>query len=135
MHELLSKTFELFPDYQVGIIGSAVKDPEGAKDIDVLFLVKEDFECACAQLGKKWNGWDAWNGHVRIASVQMFGKKLQLIHVSSVDSFDKHYHCVLLRDGTYVNEGRFFVKPPNWKYEKFPKDLSLYLGVDVKKED
>jgi hypothetical protein len=126
MDDLLMKVFDLFKDYDIGIIGSAITNPEGAKDIDVLFLVKEDFECACAQNGKKWNGWDAWNGHVRIANLPRFGTKIQLIHVSSVDSFDKHPHCVLKRDGSFEKEGKFFVKPEGWKYEKFPKDLSQF---------
>jgi len=122
MHKLHEAVFDLFRDYEVGIIGSAILDPEGAKDIDVLFVVKEDFECACAQNAKKWNGWDAWNGHVRIANLNRFGKKIQMIHVSSITSFDGHPHCVLLRDGSYVKEGVFMIKPEGWRYEKFPKD-------------
>ena len=121
MDDLHLLVFDLFHDYQVGIIGSATLDPRGAKDIDVLFLVKEEFEKACQENQKKWNGWDAWNGHVRICNLNKFGKKIQMIHISSVDTFEKHPHSVLLRDGSWVHEGVYFVKPEGWKYEKWPK--------------
>ena len=130
MHEILINTFGLFPEAEVGIIGSAVLDPVKAKDIDVLFLSKPEFEEACKLLRIKWNGWDAWNGHVRIANLMVDvmqdaePKKIQLIQISSIDSFDKHPHSVLLRDGTETKPGKYFVKPPGWKYEKFHKDMT-----------
>lgn len=119
MHSHLQAVFNLFPQ-TIGIIGSAIKNPEGAKDIDVLFLVKEEFEEACKFVCKKWNGWDAHNGHVRIANIDRGGKKIQLIHVSGVTEFAHHPHCVLLRDGSFVKEGVFMVKEPGWRYEKWP---------------
>ena len=121
MHDLHTNVFSLFPNYDIGIIGSGITNPDGAKDIDVLFLIKEHFEEACKENNKKWNGWDAWNGHVRIANISKFDKKIQLIHISSIQAFEDHPHCVLLRDDKYIHEGVFFIKPEGWRYEKFPK--------------
>lgn len=122
MDPILAQVFALFPEAEIGIIGSALKDAQTCKDIDVLFLSQEDYEQACHGLQKKWNGWDAYNGHVRITNIipPEIGKTVQLIQLSTITEFDQHPHEVLLRDGSVVHEGAYFHKEPGWVYKKWP---------------
>jgi hypothetical protein len=109
--------------YQVGIIGSATRNYEGAKDIDVLFIHFSEFSDACIRFGVKYQGWDAHNGHIRITKLERpeIDKPIQLINLASVSSFEEHPHQVLLPDGSLLNEGHYYVKEDGWKYDKVIK--------------
>jgi hypothetical protein len=120
MDPRLRKIFALLPHYEIGIVGSAIRDVDTAHDIDILFLEPVQFASACKEYGVKWQGWDADLGHVCRGTTQLpgFDKPVQFVLLGSVRRFEDNLHCVLKRDGTFVKEGVFMVKGPGWRYEK-----------------
>jgi hypothetical protein len=129
MHPTLAKVFSDFTGYEIGIIGSAARDVDSAKDIDILFLDARQFMDACDAFNVKWSGWDAHTGHVRRANVvsSAVSKPLQLLQVGSTPTFASHPYCVVLRDGTRLHDGLYYAKTDGWRYDKVVK-------VDRRKE-
>ncbi len=120
MHPQLHEVFHHLGAYTIGIIGSALRDFESAKDIDILFLTTGAFEHACGENGITWNGWDAHNGHLRRGNGRLEGveKPVQFLHIGSVTKFEDHPHSVLLRNGAILKPGVHYHKPEWWKYDK-----------------
>lgn len=120
MHPQLQELFDLLADYRVIIVGSALRDYDRAKDVDVMFLDGEEFIDCCATLGVHYNGWDSSRGHVRMAnaSPRYIGKKVQFIHLDSVATPDDHPHMTLSRDGSVTKPDVFMEKPEGWRYSK-----------------
>lgn len=116
----LATLFAILANYDVIIVGSALRDYDRANDVDVMFMDAEQFIECCATLGVHYNGWDTSRGHVRMANLspRYIGKKIQLIHLDSVATPDDHPHMTLSRDGTVTKDGVFMEKPPGWRYNK-----------------
>jgi hypothetical protein len=62
MHPELARTFAFFdhkfPGTPVAIGGSAVRDYDRARDIDVMVLAGADYPFMVSRLGTRYNGWD-----------------------------------------------------------------------------
>ena len=120
MHPDIAKVFEHFVDDDIAIVGSAVRDYEVAKDIDVLVPSGVDYPALVKRLGATYNGWDLADGsHQRRANIRVPGikKKVQLIQNRLVSKFDEWPHAVLTREGKQLNPGKHFTKKrsdPTW---------------------
>lgn len=121
----------------VGIVGSAVRDFETAKDIDVLFESGIELERACEKFGVRWSGWDAYNGHVRRANLTIGGvdKPIQFVSSGGTPTLEDHPYATILRDGTVLNAGKFYTKPKGWVYDKVitidrRKESKMDIAVD-----
>jgi len=116
MHRELRRVFDYFgkkfPKAPIAIIGSAVKDYEAARDIDVLLPHEVEWHDAMKTLGTKYNGWDTVQGHLRRANVSVpdVSKKVQLLQVASVPTAGDHPNAALLADGTVLKAGHYFDK-------------------------
>ena len=113
IHPDLTKVFEHFANDDVAIVGSAVRDYEAAKDIDVLVLASTDYPALVKRLGAKYNGWDLENGnHIRRANISVpgVGKRVQVVQNRLVSKFDEWPHAVLQRNGQQLNPGKHYTK-------------------------
>ena len=119
-HPDLTKVFEHFAKDDVAVVGSAVRDYDAAKDIDVLVPSGVDYQAIVKRLGAKYNGWDLADGsHTRRANVTVPGvaKRVQLVQNRLVSKFDEWPHAVLTREGKQLNPGKYFTKKrsdPTW---------------------
>lgn len=113
MADDLDKVFEHFRDDNVAIVGSALKDPTTAKDIDVLVPADADYPALVKRLGATYNGWDLADGsHLRRANLTIpgIGKRVQLLQNRMVTQFSDWPHAVRLRDGSTLNPDKHFTK-------------------------
>lgn len=121
MRPEFEQIFRLFPE-EILIIGSAVRDYQTARDIDILFESEADFKRAIKRLGATYNGWDQFSrtpsgaevkSHIRRANVSLKGiaKPVQLLH-----SGLPHPYAACCRDGTYINEHVHFDKSKPTRY-------------------
>ena len=106
--------FAHFPDWDIAVVGSSLRNFVTARDIDVLFRASQDFRQLAREVGVRYAG--GWNmGEARIHrlnyTVPGLDKPVQLIQRSTVEDFDQWPHAVLLRDGTLLHEGQFYDKP------------------------
>lgn len=133
-HPDLAKVFEHFGDDEVAVVGSAVRDYDAAKDIDVLVPAGVDYPALVKRLGATYNGWDLADGsHQRRANIRVPGveKKVQLIQNRLVSQFEEWPHAVLTREGKHLNPGKHFTKKrsdPTWvgakpRVSKVVKDI------------
>ena len=112
LHPDIAKVFEHFADDDVAVVGSAVRDYETAKDIDVLVPAGVDYPALVKRLGATYNGWDLADGsHLRRANVNVPGvaKRVQVLQNRLVNTFSDWPHAVLQRDGQQLNTGKHFV--------------------------
>lgn len=109
----LRRVFDFFADEDIAIIGSATRDVDAANDIDVLFLSTRDFPQLAEQLGTTYNGWNQSGFHLRRINYQIpdIEKPVQLLWYSHISRFADHPHCVMLRDGTRLNDGVYWSDP------------------------
>jgi hypothetical protein len=122
IHPDLSKVFDHFAEDKVAVVGSAIKDYEAAKDIDVLVPADVDYPALVKKLGATYSGWDLKDGsHLRRANYNIPGvaKRVQLLQNRMVGQFDQWPHAVLLRDGKTLNGDKHFTKR---------KDDPTYVG-------
>lgn len=113
LHPDLAKVFEHFSEDEVAVVGSAVRDYEAARDIDVLVPAGVDYPALVKRLGAKYNGWDLADGsHLRRANITIPGvaKRVQILQNRLVSQFEEWPHAVLRRDGQQHNAGRHFDK-------------------------
>lgn len=116
IHPTLHRVLSQF-DEPCAIIGSAARDVESANDIDVLFLLDDiGWRGLVGRMRLKYNGWNhPTDGyHVRRANWTLpgVGKPIQLITMSHLKEFSDYPFCCVLRDGTILNEGKYFKKEP-----------------------
>lgn len=112
MHTTFTTLFDMLRDYDVAIIGSALRDYDMANDVDVLFFDEDEFRDACVVFGFKYNGWDTSRGHVRRANVlvRSIGKPVQFIHMEDVTCPDDHPHMALCANGMTYHAGIHYDK-------------------------
>jgi hypothetical protein len=109
--------FDRFAEWEIAIVGSSLRDFDNAHDIDVLFPAAQDFRQLAKEIGAKYLGKfpsAITDGDVRRLSnltVDGVSKPIQIISDSSVSTFDKWPHAVLLRDGRILNAGQHYLKP------------------------
>lgn len=107
--------FEHFWEWDVAIVGSALRDYEHANDIDVLFPADVDFRQLAAELGTPYlGGWD--EGTVRIHQLKYripgVGKPINCIQRSDVKNIYTDWpHATLMPDGDYVRSEHHYLKP------------------------
>lgn len=119
MHPYHARVFDYFPDEDIAIIGSSVRDMDRAHDIDVLFLPTVNFRELCNLHDVRYRGkWerqsplDGANETIRQVTMAIPGVPLpvQLTQNSRTWAFQLHPFCTLLRDGTRLNDGVYFDK-------------------------
>lgn len=125
MNPLLQTVFDFFPNLPLGIIGSAVRYPELARDIDTLTLISIDFDAVCKSHGirrARRREWHRGPLHLKVATFRIPGirQRVQLSQVNLVAAFEDHPYAVLLRDGTLIHDGHWYAKPPTSKRHTFP---------------
>jgi len=132
IHPDIAKVFEHFGDDEVAVVGSAVRDYNAAKDIDVLVPSGVDYPALVKRLGAKYNGWDLADGsHLRRANITIPGvnKRVQILQNRLVSQFEEWPHAVLRRDGQQHNVGKHFTKKRSdphfvgWKKVEKVKDI------------
>jgi hypothetical protein len=109
----ISRVFEYFPNDDVAVVGSVLRDPERARDIDVLVPASVDFPALAERLGVGYNGWDLADGsHLRRANFRIpnIDKNVQLLQNRLVTAFEEWPHAVRLRDGRILNPDKHFMK-------------------------
>lgn len=139
MHPELARTFAFFdhkfPGTPVAIGGSAVRDYDRARDIDVMVLAGADYPFMVGRLGTRYNGWNVLMGangvhtpvndmavwpsdpiiHLRrtIHPIWLEGvsKPVQLCQSDACLQFSDHPHALLLPNGSWVNKDCFYDKP------------------------
>ena len=106
--------FKFFADDDIGIAGSALRDFDAAKDVDVLFPASVDFRKLADRLHIPYRGgWDTPRGRIHVLNLGMVPavkKPVQLIQCSATAQLSDHPHAVLLRDGTLLHAGVFHDK-------------------------
>lgn len=115
MNKDFQTIFDRLHDFDCAITGSALRDFEAAKDIDVLFKSTQDFRQLAAEMSVPYRGGFDSGGHcVHSLRYNMDGvqKQLNLIQRSDVENFEQWPHEVLLRDGSTLNKGQFHTKTP-----------------------
>lgn len=135
MNPELYKVFSHLREWDIAITGSAVKDFDKAKDVDVLFPASMNFRQLARELGIPYRGgFDGVGGrvhslHYRIDDVD---KDINLIQRSGVEEFDQWPHEVLLRNGRVLNKGKFLKKKDKATliHPEDLEDLSLTDMVD-----
>ena len=135
IHPELTKVFEHFKDDEVAIVGSALRDFDKARDIDVVVPSKTDYPALVKRLGATYSGWDLADGsHLRRANLKVpgVGKRVQLLQNRLVHVFEDWPHAVLLRDGKTHNKDTHFSKQKSdpsyvgWKKRPSTKVPSIY---------
>lgn len=140
MHPEISAVFAFFarkfPGLEVAIHGSALRDFDSARDIDVMVRADAPYPWLVGQLGLRYSGWDApppdANGcisyvrgsdrgvatggvhlrrTVRPLHLEGVSKPVQLSQSSRVQAWSDHPHCLLLPSGETLNPGLFYAKP------------------------
>lgn len=125
MSPTLQTVFDFFSEIPLGIIGSAVRYPDLARDIDTLTLISIDFEAVCKSHGirrARRREWHRGPLHLKVATFRIPGirPRIQLSQVNLVAAFDDHPYAVLLRDGTLIHDGCWYAKPLKSNRHTFP---------------
>jgi hypothetical protein len=110
----LQLVFDHLCNYEVAIFGSALWKPwHEVNDIDVLVLAGQDFRGLCKELGLRYLGaMPRGNDQVRRASnfrIPGVNKEVQISQHTAITSFDQQAYAVLLRDGSILHPGCYFI--------------------------
>lgn len=122
MHPEFRTIFEHLWEWDVAIVGSALRDYKNAKDIDVLFPASTDFRALAKELGTPYlGGWD--EGAVRVHQLKYHisgvGKPINCIQRSDVENLYLDWsHATLMPDGDYVRSEHHYLKPRSDDGEK-----------------
>jgi len=113
MRDEFRTIFRRLSDFDIAITGSALRDFDAARDVDIVFPASQDFKQLAAELGIPYHGgFDGDGGRVHSLHYKMDGiaKDLNLIQRDDIEEPQDWPYMTLMRSERVYNDGKFFDK-------------------------